>query len=87
MVFPSDWRSVWFSTISGVSKVPRIFQCDTRIDSWSSLVSKGNGSNFLLLIAEFLEDRDRSGKYHVDGTVYAHAALECFRIMVNPNDE
>ena len=56
-------------------------------DSWSSLDSEGNESELRLLISKFLEDSDRSGKYHVDGTVYAHAVLECFRNMVNPNDE
>ena len=39
------------------------------------------------LLIEFFEDKDRSGKYHVDGVVYAHAALEYFRNMVDPNDE
>ena len=38
------------------------------------------------LLSTFFEDKKRSGKYHVDGTVYARAALECFRNMFNPND-
>jgi hypothetical protein len=38
-------------------------------------------------ISEFFEDKNRSGKYHVDGTVYAHATLEYFRNMLNPNHE
>ena len=87
MFFPSKWRLAWVSLISGVSKVPRIFEWSSYTDAWSQLHLDRNESEFRLLITEFLEDRDRSGKYHVDGTVYAHAALECFRNMVNPNDE
>jgi len=42
---------------------------------------------YRLMLSEFFEDKNRSGQYHLDGTVYAHAALECLRNMVNPNDE
>ena len=63
----------WFSLISGISEVPEIFE-------WFD-------EAYRRLLRGFFEDENRSGKYHVDGTVYAHAVLECFRNMVNPNDE
>ena len=74
LFLPEIWNSRWFSLISGVSEVPDIFlDCDP-----------GKCQDFL---SEFFEDENRSGKYHVNGTIYAHAALECFRNMINPNSE
>ena len=39
------------------------------------------------LLREFFEDKNRSGRYHLDGTVYAHTALAYFQTMINPNAE
>ena len=74
LLLPHPWRSRWSFLISGVSQVSNFFQ------QYTNPLDK----NFL---TNFFEDKARSGKYHVDGTVYAHAALECLRNMVNPNDE
>jgi hypothetical protein len=73
LFLPYFWNSRWLSLISGISDVPDILHF--HIDSYRDF------------ICEFFENKLRSGKYHIDGTVYAHAALECLRNMVNPNDE
>ncbi|KAF8815033.1 hypothetical protein BYT27DRAFT_7201133 [Phlegmacium glaucopus] len=73
--FAFPWNSAWFSLISGISRVPDIFPLYTDPEPYRRL------------LIEFFEDKDRSGKYHVDGIVYARAALECFQNMVNPNDD
>ena len=73
LFLPSWWKSPWFSLISGISDVPNILRYHSDL--------------YRNLICEFFENKLRSGKYHIDGTVYAHAALECLRNMVNPNDE
>ena len=76
LFFPPEWDSCWFYLISGISKVPDIFQPHFFYDvAYRHFLSK------------FFEDKSRSGKYHVDGIVYAHAALQCFRKMFNPDDE
>ncbi|KAF8809769.1 hypothetical protein BYT27DRAFT_7232197 [Phlegmacium glaucopus] len=77
--FPFLWNSSWSSLISGMSPVPDIFP-------FYSLYYDDYEERYRHLLIEFFEDKNRSGKYHVDGIVYAHAALECFRNMVNPND-
>lgn len=84
LFFPDTWQSCWFSLISGASQVPDIFN-GFKYVTWSSL--DGDAEKFRLFITEFFEDRNRSGKYYLDGTVYAYAALECLKNMVNPNDE
>ncbi|KAF8815007.1 hypothetical protein BYT27DRAFT_7201103 [Phlegmacium glaucopus] len=81
--FPFPWNSAWFSMISGISRVPDIFPLNTSYPFVSTVVDE----QYRHLLIEFFEDKNRSGKYHVDGIVYAHAALECFRNMVNPNDD
>ncbi|KAF8815723.1 hypothetical protein BYT27DRAFT_7192458 [Phlegmacium glaucopus] len=81
--FPFLWNSPWFSLISGISQVPDIFP----FYAVYSPVHMGDEERYRRLLIEFFEDKNRSGKYHVDGIVYAHAALECFRNMVNPNDD
>ncbi|KAF8810394.1 hypothetical protein BYT27DRAFT_7186617 [Phlegmacium glaucopus] len=78
LYFPFPWKSPWFSLISGISPVPDIF------DIFPAYL--GDEERYRHLLIEFFEDENRSGKYHLDGIVYAHAALECFRNMVNPND-
>ena len=74
LFFPPVWNSRWFSLISGISRVPDLFR-------------RYYFYGFQHFLCDFLEDRARSGKYHVNGRAYAHAALECLRNMVNPNDE
>ncbi|KAF8809778.1 hypothetical protein BYT27DRAFT_7135942 [Phlegmacium glaucopus] len=81
--FPFPWNSAWLSMISGISRVPDIFPFNTSYPFVSTVVDE----QYRHLLIKFFEDENRSGKYHVDGTVYAHAALECFRNMVNPNDD
>jgi len=71
--FPPTWHSRWFSLISGSSDVPDIFSR-----------SREEYQDFL---TDFFEDKDRSGRYHLDGTVYAHVALECFQNMINSNSD
>ncbi|KAF8810496.1 hypothetical protein BYT27DRAFT_7186573 [Phlegmacium glaucopus] len=73
LYFPSMWASPWFSLISSDSRDPNVFHV--------------HSESYRHLLIKFFEDKNRSGKYHVDGIVYAHAALECFRNMVNPNDD
>ena len=73
LFFPDTWDLRWFSLISGTSHVPDIFL-------WGS-------EKYQHFLCEFFEDKNRSGRYHVDGTVYAHAVLECFQNMINPNAE
>ena len=73
LFFPDIWDSRWFSLISRASEVPHIFLYGPK--------------EYHYFLREFFEDKNRSGKYHVDDTVYAHAALECFRNMINPNAE
>jgi hypothetical protein len=73
LFFPNMWHPSWFSLISGISEVPKIFSY--------------RAAEYRALIHEFFEDKARSGKYHVDGIIYAHAALECLRNMINPGDE
>ena len=73
LFLPHMWHSCWFSLISGISEVSKIFPF--------------HHHPYQVFIREFFEDKARSGKYHVDGTTYAHAALECLRNMVNPSDE
>ena len=74
LLFPPMWDSRWFSLISGSSQVPDIFR-------WYPV------NKYRHFLSEFFDDKNRSGKYHVDGTVYAHATLECFRNMFNSNHE
>ena len=73
LFFPTVWGFRWFSFISGATQFPLIFL-------W-----RNPGYNRFLM--QFFEDKERSGIYHMDGTVYAHAALECFQNMFNPNDK
>ena len=76
LFLPYRWISRWFFLISGTSEVPNIFT--------TFLNGPQKYRDFL---CEFFEDQNRSGKYHVDGMAYAHAVLECFRNMINPNAE
>ena len=76
LFFPPDWGSCWFYLISGISKVPDIFE--PHYLSYNVAYRR--------FLSTFFEDKKRSGRYHVDGTVYAHAALQCFRNMFNLND-
>ncbi|KAF8809797.1 hypothetical protein BYT27DRAFT_7187682, partial [Phlegmacium glaucopus] len=77
--FPFLWNSAWFSLISGISRVPDIFAFDKYSRPYMH-------ERYQHLLIKFFDDKNRSGKYHVDGIVYAHAALECCQNMVNPND-
>ena len=72
-LFPPTWNSLWFSLNLGTSTLPAIF-------SWYF-------EDYRHFLSNFFEDKNRSGRYHLDGTVYAHAALECLRNMINPNAE
>ena len=74
LVFPLEWHSRWFSLTSGTFQVPDFF----RAYGWVG---------YQPFLSEFFEDKARSGKYHVDGTVYAYAALECLLNMINLTDE
>ena len=74
LVLPDEWHSRWCSLTSGTFQVPDFFP----MDSWVP---------YQPFLSEFFEDKARSGKYHVDGTVYAYAALECSLNMINRNDE
>ncbi|KAF8809772.1 hypothetical protein BYT27DRAFT_7187645 [Phlegmacium glaucopus] len=78
---PFPWKSSWFSLISGISRVPDIFPF------YPVYSLNDNEEQYRHLLIEFFEDKTRSGKYHLDGIVYAQAALECFQNMVNPNDD
>ena len=73
LFLPEIWHSRWFSLVSGTTQLPDVILF--RSDQYKHL------------LMHFFEDKDRSGRYHVDGTVYAHAALECFQNMFNPNDK
>ena len=64
LFFHEIWDWLWSRVIPGSYEVPSIFLC---------------GQEYQDLLSEFFEDKNRSGKYHVDGTAYAHAALEFFR--------
>ncbi|KAF8805708.1 hypothetical protein BYT27DRAFT_7142260, partial [Phlegmacium glaucopus] len=67
--FPFSWSWVWFYLISGISQVPGIFPFHVEYHL-------GDVEGYRHLLIEFFEDKHRCGKYHVDGIVYAHAALE-----------
>ena len=74
LIFPYAWHWRWFSLTSGTIRVPDFLE--TR-----------HSDSYQCFLSEFFEDKTRSGKYHVDGTVYANAALECLLNMINLNDE
>jgi len=73
LFLPPSWNLRWFPLISGTSQVPYIFSFGPK-----------EYRNFL---RQFFEDKNRSGKYHVDGRAYGHAALECFRNMIDSNSD
>lgn len=66
LFLPQSSQSRWFYLFH-LSQVPTIF---TKVE------------DDLRILPAFFEDKIRSGKYHVDGTVYAHAVLEFFRNML-----
>ena len=67
--------------IVGLLFFPRIWDWDWSLDDRIPKIFLGRCApkEYQDLLSEFFEDKNRSGKYHVDSTVYAHAALEFFR--------
>ncbi|KAF8152372.1 hypothetical protein B0H34DRAFT_800822 [Crassisporium funariophilum] len=83
LLLPDDWKLQWLSAQMSSREAAVIRSTDKQ---QLKLLELGNNHQYRQMLLSLFEDRKRAGKYHLDGLVYARAAVACIKSLFDESE-